>query len=169
MKSTALVLSRRSIRKYREGKISKEQIDILLEAAMSAPTARNLRAWEFIIIKEPSRLKTLSEAHPYGKMLVDASLAILVCGDMNIEKMISYQNQNCGAATQNILLAANALNLGAVWLGVYPRKERIEAIAKICKLPNHIVPISLISIGHPDEKKEEYQGYPAEKAHYEIW
>ncbi len=170
MNTLECIKTRRSIRKYTENKpIGEELIQKLIEAGMYAPTARNLRGWHFVVINKNELLLELSEIHPYGKMLAGASLAILVCGDMNIEPNESYNAVNCSAATQNILLAAHELSLGAVWLGVYPRKERMEGIAKLLNLPEYALPVSLISIGYPAEEKETPERVELEKIHRNGW
>ncbi|MBI9038956.1 MAG: nitroreductase family protein [Bacteroidales bacterium] len=163
------ILSRRSIRKYTDIKISNETIEKLVEAAMYAPSAKNLRPWHFIIINKKEALLRLSVAHPYGSMLKIANHAILVCGDSEIEKMEDYIVQDCSAATQNILLAAHAMGLGAVWLGVHPRKKRINDISKLLELPKNIIPVSLISIGDPAEKKQRPKRVIPERIHFNKW
>lgn len=163
------ILNRRSIRKYKDEPITKEQIDTLLKAAMYAPTARNMQPWHFIYTCDKEQLTKLSGIHPYGKMLRNASLAILSCGDLGIDKTESYLVQNCSAATQNILLAAHALGLGGVWLGVHPREERMGPIAEYFKLPKQVIPISLISIGYPDEKPGFPERFDLDKVHEGEW
>lgn len=161
--------TRRSIRVYTEKEVTDQQIEIMLKAAMAAPSARNYQPWHYLVIKDKEILRQIPEFHPYAKMVNDASVAIIVCGDHSIEKMTEYNNQNCSAATQNILLAAHGLGLGAVWLGVYPREQRVQGIKELCNLPDHILPISLISIGYPAEKKEKVDRYKPERVHYNSW
>lgn len=160
------ILTRRSIRKYIDKEIPAETVDTLLRAAMYAPTARNTQAWEFIVITDRRLLDQISVLHPYAKMLKYAPLAVLVCGNKDIEPTEGYVNTNCSAATQNLLLAAHALGLGTVWLGMYPRQERIKPIHDLLKLPEHILPVSLISIGWPDEEKSMPERFHREKIHY---
>lgn len=169
METIEAILTRRSIRKYTDKKISEELIDILLHAAMHAPSARNCQPWHFVVVTKRDVLDELAVVHPYGKMLKHARLAILVCGDRLIEESDNYINQNCSAATQNILLAAHANGLGAVWLGVYPREQRMKGISKLINLPEHILPISLISIGYPAEKISKPERFKPEKIHYNNW
>jgi nitroreductase len=166
MNTLECIRTRRSIRKYQNKQISNDQIRILLEAGMYAPTARNLRGWHFAVITKPQLLKELSEVHPHGKMLAEAAAAILVCGDLTIEPDESYNAINCSAATQNILLATHELGLGAVWLGVYPRKERMIGIARTLSLKENLLPMALISIGYPDETKETPARFEEEKVSY---
>ncbi len=161
------IFARRSIRKYTDQPVSKEDIRILLEAAMAAPSASNRKPWRFIVITERRTLDALAEAHPYGKMLFEAPLCISVCGDLT--EMEQFWVQDCSAATENLLLAATALGLGAVWLGVYPNQERVVAVRQILGLPETITPLNLISIGHPAEEKEPRTQYDESRVHWEHW
>jgi nitroreductase len=161
------ILARRSIRKYTDEPVSEDDITDLLEAAMAAPSASNRRPWHFITVTERDTLDRLAEAHPYGKMLADAPLGIAVCGDTTISE--PYWVQDCSAATENLLLAAVALNLGAVWLGVFPREERVAAVRRILGIPEAVVPLNLISIGHPAETKEARTQYEAARVHRGHW
>ena len=142
----------RSIRKFEPKPVEKEKVQEMLKSAMYAPSARNTQSWQFIVITDKELLDALMRVHPYAAMLAEAPLAILVCGDKTAEAMEGYLNTNCSAATQNILLAAYALGPGSVWLGVYPRQERIKGITGVLKLPEHILPISLIALGYPAER-----------------
>lgn len=160
------LLQRRSIRKYIDKPVPKEIVNGLLEAGMHAPTARNLQPWHFVVVDERSILDKLAVAHPYAKMLKQASLAILVCGDRNIQEMDGYIVQDCSAATQNIMLAAHAHGLGSVWLGMYPREERMREVGKLLSIPDHIFPVALISIGYPDEHKESPDRFNTDRIHF---
>ncbi len=160
------ILTRRSIRKYIQKEVPAELIDKLLQAAMYAPTARNTQSWHFVVVTDRTMLDTLAVVHPYAKMLKYAPLAVLVCGDKSIEDSEAYLNQNCSAATQSMMLAAHALGLGSVWLGVYPKAERIDPIRQLLKLPDHILPISLVSIGWPDEVRETPDRFDRTKIHF---
>lgn len=160
------IKTRRSIRKYISGSISEGEISKILEAGMYAPSARNTRAWHFYVIQKKELLDKISHIHPYGKMIAHAQLGILVCGDRQLESNESYLAINCAAATQNILLAINALKLGAVWLGIYPRAERIENISNLLDLPTHHLPISLLSVGIPAEAFEIPERFEKEKITY---
>jgi nitroreductase len=143
------LISRRSIRKYTGGKVDEEIIRSIIRAGMYAPSARNKRPWHFIVIDDRNVMKRIMEVHPYSSMLAEASHAIVVCGDKETENGPGYYLLDCSASSQNILLAAHSMGLGAVWLGVEPREERIKAISNILGLPSHIVPVSIISIGIP--------------------
>ena len=163
------ILKRRSIRKYSGKSVNKSDINILLTAAMYAPSARNEQPWHFIVIDNHDLLDQISKVHPYASMLPGASVAILVCGDENLELSKAYWPVDCSAATQNILLAAQALELGAVWLGVYPRQERQSSIRKIFNLPSHIHPFSLISIGYPAEAKGIPDRFKEDRIRWNEW
>ena len=161
------IFARRSIRKYTAELVSEKDVEMMLEAAMAAPSASNRMPWHFIVIADRQILDNLARAHPYGKMLLEAPLCIAVCGDKTISSR--YWVQDCSAATENLLLAATALGLGAVWLGVHPREERINPIRKVLNIPENVIPLNLISIGHPAEKKEPRTQYDELRVHHEQW
>jgi nitroreductase len=161
------ILSRRSIRKYTSKAVSEMNIKKMLEAAMAAPSASNLKPWHFVVVTKRQLLDELAQAHPYGKMLSEASLCIAVCGDTSVSE--SFWVQDCSASTENLLLAASSLGLGAVWLGVYPRQDRVNSIRKVLRLPETIVPLNLIPIGHPAEKKEPRTQYDQQRVHNQQW
>jgi len=143
------LLTRRSIRKYTGKRIEDEKILDIIKAGMYAPSARNRKPWHFVVIDDKAIMKEIIKFHPFASMLSEASHAIAVCGDEKLENGPGYYKLDCSAATQNILLAAHSLGLGAVWLGIEPRQERIDALSKLLDLPSHIKPLSLISLGVP--------------------
>jgi nitroreductase len=161
------ILARRSIRKYTMEPVNKNDIRAMLEAAMAAPSASNLKPWHFIVVTNRQKLDKLAQIHPHGKMLAEAPLCITVCGDTTISP--SFWTQDCSIASENLLLAATALGLGSVWLGVYPREERAKAIRKELNLPENITPLNLISIGHPAETKEPRTQYEEQRVHHNKW
>lgn len=165
-----IIFERRSIRKYKVGHdVDFATINFLLDAAMCAPTARNKQPWHFMVITRRDLLEELAQTHPYGKMLSDAELAVLICGDTSLDEMESYLVQACSAATQNLLLAVHSIGLGAVWLGVHPRKERMEDIRNLLNIPRYVIPISLISVGHPGEEKPRNHNFNPERVHFNQW
>lgn len=164
-----LLITRRSIRKYSNEEITQEQIEQLLMAGMYAPSAGNQQPWHFIIIRNKDAFHNITKIHPFSKMLLNASAAILVCADLQLETNKGYWPLDCSAATENILIAAHGLGLGAVWLGVYPRRDRQEGIAKIFSLPENIQPFSLISLGYPAEKFDLPNRFKTERIHSDIW
>jgi len=161
------IFSRRSIRKYTAEPVGEQNIKTLLEAAMAAPSASNRKPWHFVVVTDRKKLDALADSHPYGKMLFEAPLCFAVCGDPTISER--FWVQDCSAATENLLLAAVALDLGAVWLGAYPSEERVAAIRKVLGVPNNIVPLNLISMGHPAEQKGPRTQYDEERVHREKW
>ena len=163
------IIERRSIRKYSGKPVEKSIIDILLKSAMYAPSARNQQPWHFIVIDDRSLLNSIMKVHPYAAMLSEAEAAILVCGDEHLELSKGYWSVDCAAATQNLLLAAHAMGLGAVWLGVYPRQERLEGIRRIFDLPGHVHPFSLVSLGYPEESKEIPERFKPERIRWNRW
>ncbi len=160
------ILGRRSIRKYSNKPVPEKVVRQLLDAGMHAPTARNIQPWHFVVVDERELLDKLSVAHPYAKMLQQATLAILVCGDRKLQEMDGYIIQDCSAATQNIMLAAHALGLGSVWLGMYPREERMKKVGDLLNIPSNILPVALISIGYPDESKPVPDRYRSDRIHF---
>lgn len=163
------IFTRRSIRKYTDKEITSDQVEMIIKAGMYAPSASNQQPWHFIVINDRKILNKIAEVHPYAKMLTQAQLAILVCGDENLELSKGYWVVDCSASTQNMLLAVHELGLGAVWLGIHPREERKNEIRKIFNLPVNIQPMSLISIGYPAEEKEMPERFKPERIHYNAW
>ena len=161
------IFSRRSIRKYTKEAVPEEHITTILEAAMAAPSASNKKPWHFVIVTERKILNRLADAHKYGKMLHEAPLCIVVCGDESVAQR--FWQQDCSAATQNILLAAQALGLGSVWCGVYPSEERVKDISEILGIKEPIKPLNLIAVGHPAEEKEPRTQYDGSRVHQERW
>ena len=136
---------------------------------MYAPSARNQQPWHFIVIDQGDLFERIMKVHPYSAMLSEAAVAILVCGDDKLELSKGYWPVDCAAATQNILLSAHSLGLGSVWLGVYPRKERIDGIREIFSLPANIHPFSLVSLGYPAEKKEVPARFNEKRVRWNRW
>jgi len=169
MDAIEAILSRRSIRKYKKQPISEELLKKLLEVAMCAPSAGNEQPWHFIIIDDPLILSKIPTFHNHAQMLKDASVAILVCSDMNLDYHNGMWIQDCAAATENMLIAIHAEGLGAVWLGIYPREERIKGIKSLLNIPYHVTPFSLISIGHPAEKLPKVNRYNESRIHHNKW
>lgn len=161
------IFTRRSIREYTEEAVDEDEVKMLLEAAMAAPSASNRKPWHFVVVTERRILDNLARVHPYGKMLLNAPLCIAVCGDTQTSPR--FWVQDCSAATENLLLAAAALGLGAVWLGVHPKEERIGPIRKVLGLPETVIPLNLVSIGHPAEEKEPRTQYEEQRVHHQRW
>lgn len=163
------IMSRKSIRKYQDKPVSDEIVQDLLKAAMAAPSAGNEQPWEFIVLRDKAIMQQITEIHPYSKMLLHADVAIVVCGDEAKEVYKGYWVQDCSAASENILLAAEDKGLGAVWLGVYPIEERVEKLAELLKLPASVKVLSIIPVGYPAEEREATNRFNPERIHYDTW
>jgi nitroreductase len=163
------VLSRRSIRKYTADPVDDETVERLLRAAMAAPSAGNQQPWQFVVLRDRGTLRAIADVHPYAKMLPDAQVAILVCGDPGEAKWAVLWDQDCSAATENLLIEAELLGLGAVWLGVYPLKERVEALRALLGMPETAIPFAVVSIGWPQERKAPSDRFDAARVHVERW
>lgn len=169
MDALEAIFTRRSIRTFAEQAVSDEHIETLLRAGMAAPSAGNQQAWEFVVIDDRAVLEAIPRVHPYAQMCAQAPLALAVCAEPSREKYAGFWIQDCSAATQNILLAAHALGLGAVWLGIAAGGERARAVAQLLKLPEGIEPLALIAIGHPSESKEPEDRFDPHKTHHNQW
>ena len=169
MDTFEVILTRRSIRQFTRKTIDEELQKKLLQAAMQAPSARNTQAWQFVVIDDRQILREISNFHPYADMLKQAPLAIAICGDFQLEESVDYLALNCAAATENILLAVHAFGLGAVWLAIHPRKQRIKDLRNLLDLPDDIIPISLVAVGYPKEQKGLANRFNPEKVHYNRW
>jgi nitroreductase len=165
MDAMEAILTRRSIRKYTTQPVSDELVKELLQAAMSAPSASNQQDWQFVVVRSRQVLDELGRAHPYAPVR-GAPLAIVVCGDLQRESHKGFWTQDCAAATENLLLAAHASGLGAVWCGCYPREERAAGVAKVLGLPQDLVPLALVVIGYPAEEKPRQDRYDPAKVRF---
>jgi nitroreductase len=163
------IFTRRSIRKYLDEPISEELTQKLLAAAMQAPSARNEQPWQFIVIDDGAILRAAAALLPNAAMAAHAPLGILVCGDLSLEKSPGYWVVDCAAAVENLLLAAHALGLGAVWTGVYPRQPRMEALRQLVALPENVIAHSLVVLGRPAEQLKATARYRPERVRRNRW
>ena len=165
------IMTRTSIRQFTSQPVPKDTLLSIVKAGMAAPSAVNLQPWSFIIIDEPEALKRLNEVHPHAN-LKTATAAIVVCGLLDKtdnEEIRAYWVQDCSAATENILLAAHAYGLGAVWCGVYPNPERLPEVSKVLEIPENVVPLNIITMGYPDENPEPKNKWKEANVHYQKW
>jgi len=169
METMKAILTRRSIRKYKASEITKEQINEIIKAAMYAPSAFNKQPWQFIALDKKEIIDKIFKIIPHAEMLQQAAAAVIVCGDKDLEEDINLIALNCSAATQNALLAVHDLGLGAVWVSAYPVEETITGLKNLFNLPENIVPVSILSIGYPDEEVAAEERYKPEKIHYNNW
>lgn len=163
------IMTRTSIRNFRDQAVPDDLKSALIHAGMAAPSGVNKQPWEFILIDDKESLKLLSEALPYAKMTAQAPMAIVVCG--NSERFLDGDDstlwvQDLSAASENILLAAHAFGLGAVWTCLYPHKDRMESACRILNLPNNIIPFNLIPVGYPSKVHESIDKWHPDRIHY---
>lgn len=149
------IFKRRSVRKYTDTPVTDEQLKQLIKAGMAAPSAKNSQEWVFIVIRDKDIFNAFLEVHVNAFALKSADAAILVCADLSKEREAGqgWWIQDCSAAVQNILLEATDMGLGSLWMGVYPKEDRIQCLKTVCKLPDGIEPLGLVSIG---EATKEY-------------
>lgn len=161
------ILNRKSVRKYTVQKVEQDKIDTIIKAGMAAPSAMNKQPWEFIVITDKKILEDIVKILPYASPAKNASVAIIVCGNIDVSE--SYWVQDCSAVTENILLAAESLGLGAVWCGIYPQDERVKGIQRLLKIPKNIIPLSVTPIGYPSGNDLPKQKYNPSKIHNNKW
>ena len=160
------IYQRRSIRKYTDKEISKEDIEKLLKAGMNAPSARNKKPYELIVVQNKETLKKLGDTYIYSNMLCGANAAIIVCS-LGDDKETPYWQADCGAVTENILLEATSLGIGSCWIGGYPALEKTAKEKEILGIPEEYKLYSTISLGYPAEDRKPNDNYYPEKVHYE--
>ena len=156
------IAERKSVRKYLNRSVEEDKIDAMVKAGMAAPSGMDRRPWEFVVVTDRVVLDSMAAKLPYAKMLTGAPLAIVVCGDTTRS---SYWYLDCSAATQNVLLAAEALGLGAVWTAAYPYEDRIDVVRQNTGLPEHIVPLCVIPIGYPDGLQKAKDKFDPQRVH----
>lgn len=172
MEALEALQTRRSVRKYEKREVSDEVVQHLLSAAMNAPSAANQQPWEFIVITDRVMLETIPLFSPFAGMVAHAPLGILICGDTRNLAAPGFWVQDCAAATQNLLIAAHALGLGAVWTGVYAMNltdGRVTGFIKHCQLPEGVVPLAFVIIGYPAEAPLQQNRYTSRKIHANVW
>ncbi len=163
------ILTRRSIRRFEDRPIPPDTVRRLLDALYASPSAMDARPWHFVVADDRAALRRLERELPHCEMLREAPLGILVCGDPSLERAPGFWPQDCSAATQNLLLAAHALGLGAVWVGLYPMETRMEAVRRAFGVPPPVVPFALAAIGHPAERPPREDRFDAQKLHHNQW
>jgi nitroreductase len=163
------IRTRRSVRKYEDRPVPEELVRKLLAAAMSAPSARNQQPWQFVVIDDRRMLADVAEINPNAQMARHAPLGIMVCGDLSLEKSPGYWVVDCAAAVENLLLAAHALGLGAVWTGVFPREERMEGLRRLVKLPQNVIAHSFVVVGYPAEQPPPQDHFRQDRVHRNGW
>lgn len=166
------ILTRTSIRQYTDEPLTDKQVETLLRAGMAAPSARNVQPWRFVVVQDKNTLSSLSASIGPAKPAAKAAALIVVCGDMSVAlegEGRDYWIEDCSAVTENILLAAHSMQLGAVWLGAYPVMERCNILREMLALPDNIMPLAMIAVGHPAESPAPKDKWKPENIHYEKW
>ena len=160
-----LIFKRRSIRAYTDAPVTDAQIDALLHAAMAAPSANDKRPWSFVVVRDAARRRALAATHQWSYMCASAPVVFVVLGDPGAS---DHWVEDCSAATENLLLAAAGLDLGAVWIGIYPRVPREEIVRQTLNIPERWRVLCLVPVGHPAETKSPRTRYEASKVYYET-
>ena len=166
------IMTRVSVREFTGEKISEAQLDTLLRAAMAAPSAINKQPWAFIVVTDEAIIAKLGEALPYSRCSNHPAVAIIPCGDLSkaIEgEMGAFWVNDVSAATENLLLAAHSMGLGAVWTGLHPDMNRAKLVQEMLGLPEHIIPLCVVPVGVPVEHPEIKDKYKPENIHYNAW
>lgn len=169
MEALECIMTRRSIRRYGDERVADEQVETILRAAMAAPSAGNQQSWRFVVLTQRDRLVEAAHTTPYGAVLHECAFAIAVCADTRDLKHPAMWQQDCSAAVENALLAAHAIGLGGVWLGFWPKAERVEPLKEVLGLPQGVEPLAVLAFGHPDEAKAPADRYTPGFVHYEQW
>jgi nitroreductase len=169
MNALETIRTRRSVREYTDRTVPGEAVRELLAAAMSAPSAANEQPWHFIVIDDPRIISHLPAISPYADRPSCAPVAILVCADLHLRRTPDFWVQGCAAATENLLLAAHAMGLGAVWTGVYPIDDRMLGYRNLFSIPDHVVPFALVTIGHPASQSPPGDRYREDRVHHNRW
>ncbi len=160
---------RRSIRKYTNEPLTDKELETVLKAGFQAPSAHNRNPREYIVIRDGELLQAITEFHPYTKMLPSAGCGIVVCGDIEKQELEGFLVSDCSASIQNMLLAAHGIGLGSVWCGLYPVEELMTPLSKLLKLPEHIIPIGIVVVGHTQVEKRIMDKFKLENIHNNGW
>jgi nitroreductase len=169
METLEAILTRRSVRSFTDQPVAAELVTELLRAAMQAPSAGNQQPWQLVVLDDRATLEHAAAAHPYAPMAAHAPVAVVVCGDTRLERHTGYWVQDCSAAVQNLLLAAHARGLGAVWTGIYPRTERVQAFQDLLRIPAEVIPLAMVVLGYPAHLAEPADRFLPERVHRNSW
>lgn len=169
MDTLEAIRTRRSIRRYTDEPVPDDVLAEILQAAMSAPSAGNQQPWQFVLVADRGLREAIANFHPYAQMVPQAPVAIVVCGDLRLESYQGYWVQDCSAATQNLLLAAHAKGLGAVWVGIYPVDDRVRRLQKLLALPTQVIPLAVVPVGMPAERVPAANRFDTTRIHRDRW
>lgn len=163
------VMARRSTRNFKSDQVDEAKVERLLRAAMNAPSASNEQPWHFLVTRDKDALQELNRVHPIPGGLLGAPMAIVVCADPGLAREKGFWIEDCSAATMSILIEAEEVGLGSVWLGLYPAKERVDAVRDVLGIPAEIVPFAVVPIGYSNEVKGSVDRYQLDRVHYDRW
>lgn len=163
------VLTRMNIRSYSQKAVSQASVRSLLQAAMAADSAGDGRPWHFLVIEDAGIREQMPRMHPFGHIILQAPVAVVVCGDETLQKYPGFWVQDCAAATENILIGAQTIGLGGAWLRIYPVEGRIQSLRKLLALPADVIPFSLVPIGYPLEQNAPNARYDESRVHIDRW
>jgi len=163
------VMSSRTVREFTDQPVSDDMLQDLLKTAMSASSAGDQRPWHFVVIRDLKTREWMEEALPEAFMVTQAPLSILLCGDLSYQKHVGFWALDCAAATENIVIGADHLGLGAIWLGIYPIEGRVQQFRTVLNLPKKITPFSLVVVGYPAERRRNEERYIPSRIHYDGW
>lgn len=163
------IMERRSVRAFTDKAVSDAQVEQILRAAMNAPSAGNAQPWEFVVIRNKETLTKVTTINEYAAFAPSASVAILACGNLGLEKFKGYWVQDVSAAIENMLLAVQGMGLGAVWTGIYPMQNRVLAFQTLLNMPDEVIPLGLIVIGHAETMPQPVDRFKPERIHHEKW
>ena len=169
MEALEVILTRRSVRRYRGSAVPQESVDTLLRAAMAAPSAGDQQPWRFVVVQDEERLRELAAAEPHGRMIAQAALAVVVCADLGRVRHDGFWIQDCAAATENLLLAAHALGLGAVWVGTYPREDRVKSVGEVVGLSDPLLAFAVVAVGDPAEPIQLVDRFDPERVYMDRY
>ena len=165
----SLIFKRRSVRRFKDKRVSDEKIENLLKAGMQAPSSCNAQPWEFIVVSDEKDKKAISEMHRFAKPASKASHLIITIGNLNEAKVIGMIEQDLGACNENILLQATHEGLGAVWLGFHPIEDRTLRLKEYLQIPDYCIPFSVICVGYPADEGEVKLRYDESKVHFDRY
>ncbi len=160
------IFERKSVRSFEDKTVSRDTLELLVKAGMAAPSAMNRQPWQFFVSTDKVKMDSLNARLPYAKMLKEAAAVIVVLGNPEISKLWMY---DCSACTQNVLLAAESMGLGAVWTAAFPYDDRVNAIKEVYAIPDPWLPLALIPVGYPKGDHQPKEKWDPAKVHYEVW
>lgn len=163
------IMERRSVRSFTEQPVTDVQVEQILRAGMNAPSAGNAQPWEFVVIRNKETLTKITTINEYAAFAPSASVGILACGNLSLEKFKGYWVQDVSAAVENMLLAVHGLGLGAVWTGIYPMQDRVIAFQRLVNTPDEVIPLGLIVIGHTQSMPQPVSRFKPERIHNDTW